>query len=68
MQITAILLRPVNEFFKILVNLEERYGIYLSESFIANSDITLPNADKEVLINFASFRRRSLPYRIITLN
>lgn len=57
---TAILLLPVKEFFNIRVNFDDRQGIYLSESFIASSDMTFPNADKEVLMNLAYFKRRSL--------
>ena len=50
---TDTLLFPNNEFFKILVNLDERYGINLSALFYARPDITLPRADNEVLINLA---------------
>lgn len=61
-QITAILLLPVSEFLRILVSLDERYGINLSGSFIESYEITFPRADKEELINFAYFKRRSLNY------
>jgi len=51
--ITDILLFPVKESFKILVNFDERYGTYLSVLFSAKADITFPNEDKEVLMNLA---------------
>ena len=50
---TVILLLPDKEFFNILVSLEDLYGINLSESFTASSDITLPKAESDVLMNFA---------------
>jgi hypothetical protein len=59
-QITDILLLPDNEFLSILVSLEDLYGMNLSESFKASSDITFPKADKEVLINLAYLSLRSL--------
>ena len=64
MHITATLLLPVKEFFKIRVNLDDLNGIKRSESLKANSDMTFPRADSEVLINLASFNRRSLYYFI----
>ena len=65
---TETLLLPVSEFFNILVNFDERYGINLSESFIANSDITLPSAESELLINLAYFNLKSLNISPITLS
>ena len=51
--ITATLLLPSKEFFKILVSLEVLYGINFYELFYASPDITFPKADRDVLMNLA---------------
>lgn len=63
---TDILLRPVSESFRILVNLEERYGTNLSELFSAKAEMTFPSEDNEVLINLASSRRTSTEFDFLT--
>jgi len=48
---------PEREFLSILVSLDDLYGMNLSALFSAREDMTLPRADREVLMNFASSRR-----------
>lgn len=68
MQITDILLLPVSESLRILVNFDERYGTNLSELFSASAEMTLPREEREVLMNFASSRRMSTEFVFLTLS
>lgn len=46
--------------------MDDRYGINLYESFIASSEMTLPNADNDVLINLAYYNRKSIELVFLT--
>lgn len=66
--ITDTLLRPNKEFLSILVNFDERYGMYFYTLFYANPLITLPRADKEVLINLAYYNLKPVLLDFLTLS